>query len=447
MGWRAGARVLSGVAWGLFCLWLLAQLPFFIRLAERGRSPIDFLTYRRAADALARGESPYATPERGLEVCREFHAMETELLAAAARGQGPEAARELEAGPQRPGLYIYPPTLALLIAQLDVSAPAFTALIMLSILGFAGAWLAGARAGPVWLGLIMLSWDVLASWYGGNVELVLLLTALLAAELLWAGRAPLAAPLIALAILIKPTYGLFFVAFGLLMLVRRPGEAVPVLRSLVIAAGLSLVVVAVEVFRWGPELRTEALRYTLRAADYMCFGLPPAEQTPLSAWNRTPLQALVSAGVPYPAAQPAALGLWMLFVAVTLWRARGTALSFAQAFALALVLLYWGRPVGWGLVYLEVVLLAATWPSLRGWEKPALLGAALALIGSHWWALALTLRGEGMPLLTLQPADLPWETWLVLPVSWLLLLRALPPPGAPHSGSDRSAHRDESHGL
>jgi len=32
--------------------------------------------------------------------------------------------------------------------------------------------------------------------------------------------------------------------------------------------------------------------------------------------------------------------------------------------------------------------------------------------------------GAGLPLLTLQPADRPWETWLVLPVAWVLVLWA-----------------------
>jgi len=36
----------------------------------------------------------------------------------------------------------------------------------------------------------------------------------------------------------------------------------------------------------------------------------------------------------------------------------------------------------------------------------------------------LTGLGAGLPLLTLQPAERPWETWLVLPVAWLLLLWA-----------------------
>ncbi len=41
-----------------------------------------------------------------------------------------------------------------------------------------------------------------------------------------------------------------------------------------------------------------------------------------------------------------------------------------------------------------------------------------------WAALVLTGLGDGLPLLTLQPADRPWETWLVLPVAWALAVWA-----------------------
>jgi hypothetical protein len=61
-------------------------------------------------------------------------------------------------------------------------------------------------------------------------------------------------------------------------------------------------------------------------------------------------------------------------------------------------------------------------------QKLTLLGLGLLLVGSHWWALVLTLRGHGLPLVTLQSAAVPWETWLVIPLSWLLLLRVLAPP-------------------
>jgi len=99
---------------------------------------------------------------------------------------------------------------------------------------------------------------------------------------------------------------------------------------------------------------------------------------------------------------------------------RGCRLSFAPAFALAFALLYLGRPVGWTLVYLDLVVGVAAWPALPRLGRALLLVGVLTLLASHWAALVLTGLGDGLPLLTLQPADRPWETWLVLPAAWAL---------------------------
>ena len=272
---------------------------------------------------------------------------------------------------------------------------------------------------------------MLASSVGGNVELILLFATLLATRLLWRGWAPLAAPPIALVVAIKPFYALFLLVFGLLRLLGRPLALRETARTLLVTSGLTLALLALEVSRWGAPLRAATVRYLRQALDYHWFVLPAAEQTPMSAWNRTPLQALVSAGAPLTLAQGTALLLWLLFVAITAWRAWGAPLTFPLAFALSLVLLYWGRPIGWTMTYLEVVLTVTVWPTLGRWQRAALLGAVAAVMGSHWWALALTVRGEGMPLVTLQRADVPWETWSLVPLSWLLLLRALPSAPAP----------------
>jgi hypothetical protein len=188
------------------------------------------------------------------------------------------------------------------------------------------------------------------------------------------------------------------------------------------AAGLLLLV---EVLTWGPGLQAQTLTYFQEAMAYHWFTLPVAEQTPMSNWNRTPLQTLITLGVAAAPAQALALGLWALLTGITVWCVRGRTLTFPLAFALALVLLYWGRPVGWTLVYLEFVVILAVWPALRGWPRWtrwALLGAAGALMLSHWAAFLRTAQGLDMTFLTLQTAALPWETWVVLPLSWALLL-------------------------
>jgi hypothetical protein len=410
--------------WGFFLIWLLLQFPAFVRLTDQGQSPIDFLAYQIAADAVQQGNSPYPALEASRRIWLSFHETERELLQANSRGAGQQVLREIAARPQQPGPYLYPPTLALLIAQLHIRALAFAAMILLAILGFAWLWLRVTDSYPAWLLLIIGSFDVLASLNGGNVELLLLFATLLAGWLLWRHHGLLAAPLITFVLLVKPFYTMFFIAFGLLHLVSHPEMTRINVKAYALALVATLALLAVEVYRWGAALQAATLDYLLHALEYQWFVLPLAEQTPMSAWNRTPLQALISAGVAVETAQSIALMLWLLFLGITVWLARRRQLTFTLLWALAFTLLYWGRPVGWGLNYLELVLLTTIWPTLHRWGKPLLLAAAVVLMGSHWWALVLTARGEGMPLLTLQRADLPWETWLVLPLSWLLVLLA-----------------------
>lgn len=412
----------SLLPWILFVPWLLVWVPVFESLTAQGQAPIDFLAYRRAADALDRGESPYLDPEESQRIWRMFHQLEIDVQEAARRGEGTARLREILSRPQQPGPYLYPPTLALLVARLQIGATAFGVVLLAGIFGFGWLWLRSAGAGGAWLMLLMLSWDVLASLSGGNVELLLLFGALAAARLLWDGRWLAAAPIIALVVLVKPFYALFFVAFGAILLASDPESRLPRLRSLAFAASAALVLVALEVARWGERLRLEALDYLTHALEYQWFVLPLAEQTPMSSWNRAPMQGLMSAGLPAASAQALAVGLWLVLTALTVWRAWGIRPPFSAVFALAFVLLYLGRPVGWGLIYLELVVLVAAWPYASRWQRFGLIGAATGLMISHWWALVLTIRGEGVPLFTLQSATWPWETWLVLPACWLLLL-------------------------
>jgi len=132
------------------------------------------------------------------------------------------------------------------------------------------------------------------------------------------------------------------------------------------------------------------------------------------------LQALIALGLPAVPAQLVAGLVWLAALAASAWLVRGHRLSFAVAFAMAFALLSLGRPVGWTLVYLDVVVYVAAWPSLPRLGRAFLLVGVVALLLSHWAALVLTGLGEGQPLLTLQPADRPWETWVVLPLAWTL---------------------------
>lgn len=426
------------LSWSLFAVWLLTPIALVVDSAERGKIPIDFLAYQRAAEAISKGQSPYATAEESREIFRSFNRLESELQAAQTRGEGRIFLREFAAQPQQPGPYVYPPTLAFWINQFQLDGVAFTGVIMASVLGFVLIWFRATGAHAGWLLLVIGSWDLLATIIvGGNVELVLLFATLTAARLLWDHRLIWATPFIAFVVLIKPFYALFFVAFLLLQAVRPCGTVRENPRALIAAGGILLLLMAAELYHWGPNLRAEMLAFYLNAGDAMWTALPLAEQSPLSVWSRTPLQGLINLGVALLPAQVAALGLWGLFLGVSLWLAHRVALNFPLAFGLALTLLYWGRPAGYGFNYLELVVAIAIWPSLVRGQRLVVLVVMAGIMGSRWWALAETARGENLSLLTMQTAAWPWETWLVLPFFWLLLLWAMT-----HShGSDQDPDR------
>lgn len=413
------------LSWLLFVVWLLAPIALAVDSAERGKIPIDFLAYQRAAGAIAKGQSPYATVGESREIFRSFNRLESELQAAQARGQGLVFLREFAARSQQPGPYVYPPTLALWINQFNLDGVIFTGVIMASVLGFVLIWFRATGAHAGWLLLVIGSRDLLATIQGGNVELLLLFATLAAARLLWGHRLIWATPLIAFVVLIKPFYALFFVAFLLLRSVQPRGAERENPRALMASGGILLLLLAAELYRWGPDLRAEALAFYLNAGDAMWTALPLAEQSPLNAWNRTPLQGLINLGLASLPAHVAALGLWGLFLGGSLWLARRAALNFPLAFGLALMLLYWGRPAGYGFNYLELVVGIAVWPSLVRWQRLAVLVVLAGIMGSRWWAFVETLRGENLSMLTMQTAAWPWETWLVLPFFWLLLLWAI----------------------
>jgi len=396
----------------------------------QGVVPVDFATYQRAMSALARGASPYQTPAESRAVWRTYHRLDLDLRAAYTRGEKSRLPSSATVVRDYPGPYLYLPTLALLIGQLRVTPAPWEVLDLLVIVGFPLLWLRVARASWWWLLLVVASWDVWATYTGGNVEGLLLAATLLAARLLWPPR-PLgwASPLLAAALIVfellaKPFYALFFIAFGLILACSGDESARASRRDLVSVVGLVVLLLAVEVARWGLALRAEALGYLAHSLNAQWFVLPVGEQTPMSAWNRTPFQALIGLGLPAPAAQGGAAMVWALALVVTIWRLRARRVSFAGAFALAFTLLYLGRPVGWTLAYLDLVVVVAVWPLLPRAGRALLLVGTLALLASHWAALVLTGMGDGLPLLTLQPADRPFETWLVLPLAWALTLWA-----------------------
>jgi len=410
-----------------FLVWAaLVGVGLLAATVRGGIEPVDYRTYQRAAAALARGASPYQTPAQSRALWRSYHRLDAAIRAAhTLRAAGSDPSTRTPPGP-----YLYLPTLALVVWQLHLTAAPWELLDLACVVAFPLLLLRWARASCWWLLLVAGSWDVWATYSGGNVEGMLVTATLLAARLLWPprplGRAavPLAAVLVAFVVLAKPFYILFFVAFGVVLLLGTNEPRRATLRSLGTVAGLVLVLLVGEIVRWGPALREDAVRYLAHTLDAQWFVLPVAQQTPMSAWNRTPLQALIALGLPAAPAQLVAGLVWLAALAASAWLVRGRRLSFVVAFAVAFVLLYLGRPVGWTLVDLDLVVGVAVWPALSRAGRAVLLVGGVALLLSHWAALVATGLGNGLPLLTLQPADRPWETWLVLPAAWALVLWA-----------------------
>lgn len=414
------------LAGSLFGAWLIVQVPGFLVAPYSGIRSIDFHSYRLAADAWLRGENLYSTPEQARGYWLSAHRNETALGRLTTLEQRQSYLRAQAESPQTPGPYLYPPTLALAIAQSGIDAPAFAGLVLLSVLAFGWLWLHVSNASAVWLLWVVFSWDALISVQGANVEIILLFLTLLACWSLWKQRPLLAAPPVAAILLVKPFYAAFFAAFAALLLACQPAASGPRRRAWSAAAGLIVALVAAEMLRWGDELRRAALSYLQGGPANLWYALPPDEQTPFAIWNRNLAQAWASLGIPPDIALGLALAAWAGLLAVTIARARASAPTFSQMWALALVLFYLTRPVGWTLVYLEIAVLVAIWPWVSTRFKAFAFAGGCGLAVSHWLALLSTARGYDMRLLTLQSATFPWETWIVLPACWWMLLMSLP---------------------
>jgi hypothetical protein len=414
----------QGAQWGLRWLpWAIFLLLWFVvaglliaGVRVSGNPPVDAATYFTALEDVSAGTNPYGSPDEATRTWLTYHAIEGAVLA---------GTLDAENLPFRPGPFIYPPTLLQFIDLLRIGPVGFVLLILASVLFFCGLWLRISGANPWWLLLVVFSWDVLASFSGANIELMLLATTLGAVWLLWKEQGLWAAPLIAFVVVVKPFYALLFLTFGVLMLSAEPDRRMRTTRMLLWSAAATIVLISFATVLWPNWLRWDAIEYLSQALAYSWYQLPVVDQTPMSIWNRTLMQGLVNGGVSAQMAQLLSMGLWLIVVVVSAWQAYNRRVGFTQIFALGFAIFYWFRPVGWTLIYLDFVVLTAIWPYAKIRERGILLSIALALNLSHWVALVLTVQQRWLRLFTLQSASVPWETWLVLPLCWILLLVAI----------------------
>jgi hypothetical protein len=402
--------------WLLLIGWSALQIVIASELDRQQRGPIDFLTYQIAARNVVSGKSPYRSEAEDLATWRAYHRLEQHL-------------RDVDApAPEvHPGPYLYPPTLALLIAHTGIGAVGFATIIVAAVGTFARIWLGASGLPGKSLLLVVLSWDIWAAVSGGNVELPLLAAIAAAARLLWSSQPLLAAPFIAFTLVVKPFYALFFATFLMMLFVARASPEPPRPRHAAAAAGLAVSLVGIEVIRWGAVLRADALAFVSNALGHQWFVLPVGEQTPMSIWNRTPMQGLINAGVSPSSAFILSLMLWGVLSAVTVWRGWKQPLRFAEVFAVTFVLLYVGRPVGWTLNYLEFIAIGALWPAAGPRLRRALILSAVVVMMSHWAALVLSVLRVNLWLFTLQTAAVPWESWTLVPLCWFVLVHRLLP--------------------
>ena len=247
-------RIHQAVPIAAFLVWAaLIGAGLLAATVRGGIEPVDYQTYHRAAAALAHGASPYQTPAQSLALWRSYHRLD----AATRAGHTLRAAGSNPSTRTPPGPYLYLPTLALLVWQFHLMAAPWEVLDLACVVAFPLLLLRWARASWWWLLLVAGSWDVWATYTGGNVEAMLLAATLVAARLLWPPRplgpaaVPLAAVLIAFVVLAKPFYVLFFVAFGVVLLLAGGESRRATLRTFGVVAGLVLVVLAGRSFAGG----------------------------------------------------------------------------------------------------------------------------------------------------------------------------------------------------
>lgn len=422
------ARWAEVIPWLLLLIWFLLPTMSVIGQIQRGEPlPADLATYYRAAERLRAGEPLYETPDEARSIWLTIHALEranylADINAASAANI--------------PGPYVYLPALAIWIYWLGLQPAICMALIYLAVIGVGLIWhfVVRTQAAPAWATiprssgwlLIMIGSPALLLSLSttGNIEPVLIFVTLVATLALWRGQPFLSSPLIAFIVLVKPFYALLFIAFGLLLFANPAHPRGKSWSRVSATLLLSLLIIAIAVVTWGRLLWQPTLDFVRNAFAYHWFVLPIDQQTPLSIWNRTPLQGLINLGVMPQRAQQLAFGSWGFMLLLTFWLTWGRRIALPLTFALALVLLYWGRPVGWSFLFLEIVVILAAWPTLYHWQRGLLLIAVLALMTSHWLALIWTLQGVWLRLVTMQSASLPWESWLVLPLAWLALIAA-----------------------
>ena len=247
---KGGWRTLT--PWALFLLWMVVVVGGLVSNIASGENPTDFRSYRPAADQISQGESPYGT-------LAESQANWLEMNQSVEAQFDSASSFQISSEPV-PGPYVYPPTLALALEQLNIGPISFVLILVLSTVGFAWLWLRETQAKSTWwLLLIIFSLDVVIFIGFSNIEIFLLFISLLAAWLIWYRYALIAGFLIAIAVLIKPFFALFFAGYCLMMIAATSTKKRPDRIRLTTISALSAIgLIILEIFRWPDWLKFNA---------------------------------------------------------------------------------------------------------------------------------------------------------------------------------------------
>lgn len=413
------------LAFVVFCLWWMALALLLKAITvDVGELPVDYRTYAIAAERIELTGSPYVGAPEVQAIWNNMHESAEVIFR-------PEAVPDGEVSVIS-GPYLYPPSLALIIAQSGMDAIGFIVMLTVATVGLCIGWFRTSRdASLLWLLPMAGSIDLIAIFLGGNVEIILITLSLTGCRLMWSGQAIWAIPVVAPVLLVKPHFALLFLAFGVMWSLHERNVATRLMTGGVAVLGV-LLIFYLEFQRWPADAQVDFLAYVSDPASRQYFSLPTDQQWPMRVWNRAPLQLLMNAGLGYQVSQTLVLGIYIILLVVSVNVLRGRQISFAIMFSIAYVLFMIGRPITWSMPFLAVFVLMAVWPQLSSAEKRILAISAFLVGISHWLAFSLFVSGVWPGLLTLQAPDLPWETILVMFGSWLVAI-----------GSARRCGRDE----
>jgi len=287
--WR---RLGTIVGWLIFGAWVGFGYNIVAQSGQQGVQTVDFQSYALAAERMQQQANPYPEISEAQAMWRSVHLWEQRMLNAPDPTAKLAVKAQYDQVGQIVGPYLYPPTLASIVAGLQLSGLGMATILSIATIIFVGFWLYLTNQSSAWTIWVILSMECLIGIVAGNIEFVLLLGSLVGGYWALYHSRLAAALIIALMLLIKPFYALFFVALALLAYCNLADQAArhALIKRIASIAAIALGLIGLEIWRWDRALRQETFNYLTHTLEYQWFNFPAAEQSPMSMWNRTLLE-------------------------------------------------------------------------------------------------------------------------------------------------------------